>query len=438
MDDSHLQKSTQSLLLLLMNFIYNISIQLYYLAIKIASLFDTKAKQWLDGRNGIFDKLEKAINNEDSIIWFHVASLGEFEQGKPVIERLKQEFPSHKILLTFFSPSGYEIRKSYEKADYIFYLPIDSVKNARLFISIVNPKLVVFVKYEFWFNYINELYKNKIPLLMISVIFRPSQHFFKFWGGWSRKQLRKVTWFYVQNKESVKLLNDINIYHTDKSGDTRFDRVFELVKEDTSIPEIKQFKNNSSLIVAGSTWAPDEDILKHILAQSANQFKLIIAPHVVSETHIKELQTKFKEFSPILFTQFKESYNEHSRVLILNTTGILSHVYKYAEFSYIGGGFGVSIHNLLEPATYGQPVVFGPKYEKFQEALDLVQIGSGFPINNKEDALLIFDKLLTNKDLLITTSQNSKDYVNSQVGATNMVLGKIKEFIIEPSGQGKL
>lgn len=438
MDDSRSQKSPESVLLLLMSLLYNISVQLYLLGIKAAAPFNEKAKAWIEGRKNIFSELEKAIDKQDSVIWFHVASLGEFEQAKPVIESVKEEFPSHKVLLTFFSPSGYEIRKSYEKADYVFYLPLDSKRNAKKFISIVNPKLAVFIKYEFWFNYINELYKNKIPLLMISVIFRPSQHFFKFWGGWFRKQLRKVTWFYVQNNDSLKLLNKANIYHADKSGDTRFDRVHELVNENRTISEIEQFKNNDILVVAGSSWPPDEDILKYVLTKSKNNFKLVIAPHVVSRSHVEELKRKFKAFNPVLFTEFNETHTPSSRVLILNTTGMLSYVYRYAAFSYIGGGFGVSIHNLLEPVTYGQPVVFGPRFEKFQEAHDLIKAGSGFTINNKDEALTIFNKLLTDKDLLQKASATSKEYVNENIGATYMVIGKIKEFIVEPYVQGKL
>ena len=417
-----------------MRVLYNLTIKLYLASIKVAALYNNKAKKWLSGRKNIFKDLERTINKNDSIIWFHVASLGEFEQGKPVLEEIKKAFPSHKILLTFFSPSGYEVRKSYSGADYIFYLPIDTKKNAKKFIEIVNPKIAVFVKYEFWFNYINELYKNKIPLLMVSVIFRPSQHFFKFWGRWFRKQLHKVTWFYVQDNESVALLEKIKVYHAEKSGDTRFDRVFDLVQEKQSLKQIKQFKDDAFLVVAGSSWSPDEDILKYVLSQSSHLFKLIIAPHVVSESHIKELQQKFKRWSPVLFTELNPSQKITSRILILNTTGILSYVYRYADFSYIGGGFGAGIHNLLEPATYGQPVVFGPKYDKFREANELINIGSGFPIKNKEDALVIFNRLLNDKPLLNTSSQASKEYIEANTGATHKVISKIKEYLIEPVG----
>ena len=417
-----------------MRLLYNLTIHLYLLAIRVAALFNDKAKKWLSGRKNFFEELERTINKNDSIIWFHVASLGEFEQGKPVLEEIKKAFPSHKILLTFFSPSGYEIRKSYAGADYIFYLPIDTIKNAKKFISIVNPKIAVFVKYEFWFNYINELYKNKIPLLMVSVIFRPSQHFFKFWGRWFRKQLHKVTWFYVQDNESVALLDKIKVYHAGKSGDTRFDRVFDLAREKRSLQQIEQFKDDAFLVVAGSTWLPDEDILKYVLSQSSQPFKLIIAPHVVNESHIKELRQKFKSWSPVLFTEINPSQKITSRILILNTTGILSYVYRYADFSYIGGGFGTGIHNLLEPATYGQAVIFGPKYDKFREANELINIGSGFSIKNKEDALVIFHKLLSDKTLLKTTSIASKKYIEANTGATHKVIGKIKEYLIEPAG----
>ena len=421
-----------------MRLIYNISIQLYLFAIRVAALFNPKANQWLQGRKYLFEELQQSITEEDEIIWFHVASLGEFEQGRPLMEEVKKSFPGHKILLTFFSPSGYEVKKNYEGADYIFYLPLDTPSNARKFVSIVNPKMVVFVKYEFWFNYINELYKNKIPLLMISVIFRPSQHFFQFWGRWLRKQLSKVTWFYVQNKQSVELLKNINIYHADRSGDTRFDRVKALADEQHDIPAIERFKGKSLLMVAGSSWPPDEDILKYILEKSAKPFKLIVAPHVVNDSHVSELQQKFAPWNPILFTDFDSSFSEDSAVLIINTTGILSQVYRYADISYIGGGFGVGIHNLLEPATYGQPVLFGPNFKKFQEAHDLIDIKAGYPISNKEETLKIINLLMGDDALRTEIGNRAKKYVTNNAGATEIVLNKIKEFIVEPSTVNKL
>ncbi len=421
-----------------MHLLYNISIRLYLLAIRVAALFSPKAGQWLKGRKNLFEQLWQSIAPDDEIIWFHVASLGEFEQGRPLMEEVRKSFPGHKILLTFFSPSGYEVKKNFSGADYIFYLPIDTPSNAKKFISIIQPKMAIFVKYEFWYNYINELYKNKIPLLMISVIFRPSQHFFSFWGGWFRKQLHKVTWFYVQNNQSVNLLKRIKIFHADKSGDTRFDRVKALAEEQHELPAIQRFKGDSLLMVAGSTWPPDEAILSHVLDKSKTSFKLIIAPHVVSKAHINEIKQKFDRYHPVLFTDFEKTYTEEATVLIINTTGILSKIYRYAHLSYVGGGFGVGIHNLLEPATYGQPVLFGPHFNKFQEAHDLINIQSGFAISNETEALQKIDQLLANDGLRAESGRRAKKYVLDNAGATAIVLNKIKEFIVESSTAHKL
>ncbi len=421
-----------------MSLLYNISIWFYLTAIKLAARFNAKAAQWTKGRKTIFADLKNQIGSDDQIIWFHVASLGEFEQGRPLMEEVKKSFPGHKILLTFFSPSGYEVKKNYTGADYIFYLPMDTKTNAKQFISIVKPKMALFVKYEFWFNYINQLYKNKIPLLMVSVIFRPSQHFFRFWGGWFRKQLGKVTWFYVQNDQSVELLNQINIFHVNKSGDTRFDRVKTLSGKPHVISEVEQFKGNNMLLVAGSSWPPDEEILKYVLNKTKNPFRLIVAPHVVSDKHVNELKQKFKKWNPVLFTDYGNTSTEGSQVMILNTTGMLSHVYRYADVSYIGGGFGVGIHNLLEPATWGQPVIFGPNFNKFQEAHDLINLKTGFTVSNKEETLKVVETLLSDEPLRSTISSTNKKYIADNAGATNIVLEKIKEFIVEPSTANKL
>ncbi len=416
-----------------MKFFYNLFINLYTFFIGLAALFNPKAKAWKNGRKGIFKKLKQTIDKNDKIIWFHVASLGEFEQARPVIERIKEQFNNHKILLTFFSPSGYEIRKNYDKADYVFYLPADTPRNAKKFVKIVNPRLAVFVKYEFWFNYIDALYKNKIPLLMISVIFRPSQHFFQFWGIWFKRQLRKVTWFFVQNEESLELLNSIKVKHAEISGDTRFDRVYQIVKENKTIPEIEHFKGDSPLLVAGSTWPADEDILLYLLKNTPENFKVVLAPHVVDENHIREIEQKFKAFNPLLFTQFDESGTAPSRVLIINTTGLLAYAYRYATFSYVGGGFGAGIHNLLEPVTYGHPVIFGPNYHKFREAHDLIKVGCGFPVENKTEALEIVSNLLEDKEKLMLLSGKAKEFVTKNIGATGIIMEKIKEYVIEPS-----
>ncbi len=421
-----------------MSLIYNISIWFYLISIKLAARFNTKAAQWTKGRKTVFTDLKNQIGSEDQIIWFHVASLGEFEQGRPLMEKVKELFPGHKILLTFFSPSGYEVKKNYSGADYIFYLPMDTKTNAEKFISIVKPKMALFVKYEFWFNYINQLYKNKIPLLMVSVIFRPSQHFFRFWGGWFRKQLCKVTWFYVQNDRSVELLNQINIFHVSKSGDTRFDRVKTLTENPHDISVVEMFKGDGMLLIAGSSWPPDEEILKYVLNNTKNPFRLIIAPHVVNDKHVNELKQKFSKWNPVLFTNYGSTSAENSQVMILNTTGMLSQVYRYADVSYIGGGFGVGIHNLLEPATWGQPVIFGPNFNKFQEAHDLINLKTGFTVSNKEETMKVVETLLSDKSMRDTIANTNKRYIADNAGATDIVLEKIKEFIVEPSTANKL
>lgn len=412
-----------------MRLFYHIFIWVYAIGIRLAAFFNKKANLWLSGRKDVFLKLKEAIPENEKIIWFHCASLGEFEQGRPVIEAFRKHFKDHKILLTFFSPSGYEVRKNDEQADYIFYLPLDTAKNARKFIAITRPRMAVFVKYEFWFNYINELSLNKIPFFMISVIFRPSQHFFKPWGWWFRKQLQKVTYFFVQNEASIKLLNSVKVFHAELSGDTRFDRVMQLSSEEINLDIIREFAGDESLLIAGSTWPADEDVLKSLLLQSKQQFKLVLAPHIVSKAHIQQIQQKFKEQDPVLFSNFSKGKLTSTRVLIIDSIGMLSHIYRFGKIAYIGGGFGVGIHNVLEAATFGLPVIFGPNYQRFQEAVDLKSSGVGFPINNSENCLEIFDRLMDNEPLLQHSSAIARNYVVEKAGATASVLEKAKEFL---------
>jgi len=412
-----------------MQFIYNISVWAYAMGIRLAALFNGKARLWVHGRKAIFSKIADAIPKDEKLIWFHCASLGEFEQGRPVIEAFRQQFKDHKILLTFFSPSGYEVRKNYKKADYVFYLPLDTPKNAKQFIALTNPRMAVFVKYEFWFNYLNELSRNKIPLLMISVIFRPSQHFFKPWGGWFRKQLQKVTFFFVQNEISIKLLNSAKVFHAEVSGDTRFDRVMELPSEEIKLPVFETFAKGETLLIAGSTWPADEDILKDLLLQSKHKFKMVLAPHIVSKEHIQQLLDKFKKWQPLLFSKIKNNNPAKSRLLIIDSIGLLSHLYRFGNIAYIGGGFGVGIHNVLEAATYGLPVIFGPNYQRFQEAVELSQAGGGFPISNSKECLEAFNLLMNDETLLQQTSNIARNYVIENAGATSLVLEKAKEYL---------
>ena len=413
-----------------MKLIYNIFIFIYSAAIRLASFFNSKARQWIDGRKDIWLKIKKEQLSGKQIIWVHCASLGEFEQGRPVIEQLRSTYPDHKILLTFFSPSGYEVRKNYEYADYVFYLPIDTKKNAHRFIGYVKPKLVIFIKYEFWFNYIDVLYRQKIPLIFVSVIFRPSQHFFRLWGKWYARQLNKITFLFVQNEESIELLDSIGIFHAEISGDTRFDRVIQLPDELVSFPVVEKFKGKSTLLIAGSTWHPDENILHELLLRSKAEFKLVIAPHLINHEHLTDIRQRFKDYNPLVYSNAETHNPDKHKVLIIDSIGMLSQLYRYADIAYIGGGFGVGIHNVLEASTYGIPVLFGPNYKRFREAVELRDIGGGFPIANSEECIEVFDKLLKDENAYIKSASIAKQYVRKNAGATQMVINKVKEYIV--------
>jgi len=413
-----------------MRFLYNLFVFTYRLAIKMAAFFgNEKAKKWVEGRKNIFTELAHAIGKDDKIIWIHCASLGEFEQGRPLIETLKKRYKEYKILLTFFSPSGYEIRKEYDLADYIYYLPMDTPGNARKFIRIAHPRIVFFIKYEFWFNYINELSVRKIPLFMVSTIFRPSQHFFKFWGAWFKKQLRKVTFLFVQDQESLELLENIKIYHADMIGDTRFDRVIAMAEENKKFPVIEEFAGKELLLIAGSTWPSDENKLVGLLERLKTPFKLLMAPHQIDKEHIDQLVKGFDKYNPVLYSKASTADLKNSRVLIVDAIGYLSYLYKYADVTYIGGGFGAGIHNLLEAATYGKPVIFGPNHQKFKEAIDLKNAGGGYAISGTEDLISSCALLLSDQQKRSESGAAAKRYVTSHAGATEKVLDKANEYV---------
>lgn len=412
-----------------MRVVYNFFIYGYAFLIRIAAPFNRQARQWMDGRKKGFSMMEKAVGESEGIVWFHCASLGEFEQGRPVMEAFREAFPDYKILLTFFSPSGYELRKNYPGADYIFYLPIDKPKNARRFIRIFKPKLVVFIKYEYWYNYIKELSKNKIPLFFVSAIFRQNQYFFRPGGTWFRNQLQKVTWFQVQEENSSELLNSIHVFHNQIGGDTRFDRVLKVSQEPVSLPVIENYAAGANLFVCGSTWPPDEDIIKDYLTHE-DRVKVILAPHKIDEEHITEIQNKFKAFNPVIYSEIAGNVPDNSRVLIINTIGLLSHLYRYGRLAYVGGGFGVGIHNLPEAAVYGLPVIFGPNYQRFREARDLLKNGGGFTISDKKSFRQTADTLLHDAEKYQQASKSAAGYVKQQSGATFKAMEKIKEFLV--------
>lgn len=399
---------------------------LYLLAIMLASLFKKKARLWLEGRKKLFKKLRSSFAENEKVAWFHCASLGEFEQARELIESFKKKYPDHKVLLTFFSPSGYLARKNYDKADHVFYLPVDTKANARKFISLVNPKIVFFIKYEYWFNYLAELKRNNIPAFFVSAILRRDQHFFKSYGGWFRKQLKNISYFFVQNELSLHLLNSINISNAMVTGDTRFDRVYRIAQETKEFALIESFKNNDPLLLAGSTWPEDEEIVFQ-LQSTIPAIKLIIAPHEVHETRVRKLHQKAGE-GAILFSEANNNNLKNCKVLIIDSIGMLSHLYRYSDISYIGGGFGAGIHNILEAATFGMPVFFGPNYKKFKEASDLIDLGGAFPINTFNDLKEKITTFIENKSELTQAGNICRCYVAENKGATEKILNHIIKF----------
>ncbi|WP_257213999.1 3-deoxy-D-manno-octulosonic acid transferase [Sphingobacterium sp. 1.A.5] len=405
----------------MMRFLYDLGISIYSLLIWILAPFNAKAKLLVTGRKGLLKQIEQTVEQGQEYIWFHFASLGEFEQGRSVMEQIKQRFPSEKIIVTFFSPSGYEIRKNTPLADFVFYLPADTSKNARKFLDILNPKFAIFTKYEYWYHYFNELNKRNIRLLMISAIFREDQIFFKQYGGFLRSILKKVSYFFTQNNESVNMLKWIGITKAGLAGDTRFDRVVELPKQHKEILPALHFSKDSNVLVAGSTWPEDEILLKELL-EKHKDLKAIIAPHEIHDDHINALQKMFP--NAMLFSKY-DTYTDQqktvSRELIIDNIGMLSSLYHYGRIAYIGGGFGAGIHNTLEAATYGMPVIFGPKYEKFQEAIDLLELGAGFSISKYQELEEVFTAL-QQSDKLLKSSLAAKNYVQQRSGATQIIM----------------
>jgi len=400
--------------------IYNIGINLYFCAIYVASFFNKKAKLWLTGRNNvIYKKFEKSL-------WFHFASLGEFEQGRPLLEQVRKNQPEIKIVVTFFSPSGYEIRKNTPLADAVYYLPLDTAANAREFIEAINPEAAIFTKYEYWYHYFNELHKKEIPLYVISGIFRPGQVFFKWYGGLHRKMLGFVTYFFVQDSASKELLQTLGISNVEVSGDTRFDRVWANAQHPTELPAINQFKNDHKLFIAGSTW-PDDEALVATLVKDYADWKFIFAPHEIGEDKIEKLIGLLPLNSVIRYSQIEGnqlSLNNY-QTLIIDNIGMLSSLYQYADVALIGGGFGAGIHNTLEAAAFGLPVIFGPNYDKFKEAKDLISIKGGYSINDEPELKATVAYITEDIQRYNETCLAVKDYVKENTGATKTIADHI-------------
>jgi len=438
-----------------MTFIYSIGIFLFHLLIRIAAISGEKARKWIKGRKGLLEKIKNEVDPTKKHTWFHFASLGEFEQGRSVLEKYKSTFPDRLILVTFFSPSGYETRKNFLLADHVFYLPADSASNARKFIDLINPELVFFTKYDFWYFYFRELKQRGIPLLMVSSIFRADQVFFRWYGGIFRKMLSYVTHFFVQNQESVVLLRSLGFNNVTLSGDTRFDRVIEVAKNVRELPVISYFATGNRVLVAGSTWPED---LERLLTfhQVFPDWKIIIAPHNITPQNIKytcdvfSSGILFSDLSDYMHKRHLESDHQKKRnidmdiayqdtdteadlipehkspVLIIDNMGMLSSLYGYGDIAYIGGGFGAGIHNTLEAAAYGMPVIFGPNYQKFQEAKDLLQAKAAFFITNGRELISVVEELM-DYQVRIEAGNRAVGYVQQQAGATDRIMDYVKE-----------
>lgn len=401
---------------------YSLGIIILSGLVRFAALFNAKSKAFVNGRSKLFFRLESAFQNEQApVAWVHCASLGEFEQGRPVIEQFKKEFPAFKILLTFFSPSGYEVRKNYTQADYIFYLPWDTASNAKRFIKITKPKIAFFVKYEFWHNYTKVLSIENIPLLSVSSIFRENQIFFKPYGGWFRSILRKFDHFFVQNEKSEQLLKYIGIENVTIAGDTRFDRVSEVIRKAKEIQIAKEFKGSDNVMVVGSCWSEDLGLLAPHINGSAGKLKFIIAPHEVKESFLVEIETAL-DVKTIRYSRVKSDVNQYD-VLIIDNVGMLSSLYRYGEFAFVGGGFGKGLHNILEAACYGIPIFFGNKnYQKFQEAIELIMRGGAFDVKDYADFKSKYELLINRPENYVLACDVTKSYVEENTGATQKVI----------------
>lgn len=408
-----------------MHFLYNLAILSTQFLLKIIAFFSPKMKLFVDGRKDVFTILEQKISANDQTIWFHAASLGEYEQGLPVIEKIKDNYPTHKIVVTFFSPSGYEVRKNNTVADVTVYLPLDTQKNAKRFLELVHPDLVFFIKYEFWINYLDQLQKQNIPTYLISGIFRKKQLFFKWYGGFYRKALNTFTYFFVQNEDSKKLITQLGKTNVIVSGDTRFDRVVAILEKDNTLDFIAQFKNTKTTIVIGSSWPKDETILSEYINSCIYDVKFIIAPHNIKPEQIEQLQNSITK-KTVLFSEKENKDLSKFEVFIIDTIGILTKIYSYGDIAYVGGGFGnPGVHNLLEPATFGIPIVIGPNYSHFDEAINLVEIGGSISINDSKELEIAFSTLIQNADIRYQKGEICRSFVQKNKGATNSILEKI-------------
>lgn len=405
----------------MMRILYDLGIRLYYLLILLVSPFNLKARQWIRGRRGLMKEIENTIDPALPLIWFHCSSLGEFEQGRPLMEKIRERDPGRHILLTFYSPSGYEIRKDYPGTDFVFYLPLDTRVNAKRFLRLLNIEKAYFIKYEFWYHLLTSLKSHNIPVYLVSGIFRKEQVFFRSWGKWFRKILACFEHLFVQQESSLDLLKSIGIQNVSLAGDTRFDRVRSIVQASTEDPRFMAFKGSSSIIIAGSTWPQDEELLVRYINQTGRLLRWIIVPHEIHESGIIRLISQINKKCQRYTTMANKDLSK-TEVIIVDTIGLLSSLYQYAEVAYIGGGFGKGIHNTLEAATFGLPVIFGPKYQKFQEAVDLVGNKAAFPVRDYASFERILSSLLNEPRLMKEAGESARKLVMDNLGATEQIL----------------
>jgi len=412
-------------MMILFELLYLAVVKSYGMGIFLFSFFNKKASLWIKGRRHNFTEIKKSLQSGEKRIWFHFPSLGEFEQGSPVLEAVRREYPQHKIVMTFFSPSGYEVRKNDPNADYVFYMPLDGPFNSSKFIGLVNPEMAFFVKYDFWHYYIRELKDRKIPSYFISCIFRPSQVYFKWYGIFFEKILRRVTHLFVQNQSSLELLYRRSIPSVTVSGDTRFDRVYEKATNRKENPVVQNFKGSARLVICGSTWHEDERIITDIINEDKSSTRWIIAPHEIKEENLSRLMNAIQKQAVRFSAVSAGTGFSNASVMIIDNVGMLSDIYGQADAAIIGGGFGKGIHNILEAAVYGIPVLFGPRHEKFQEAKDLVSLKGAFCFRSRNDLRKLLDSIQADGERERIQKINA-GYVNSKKGATGIIMNFLK------------
>ncbi len=403
-----------------MRFIYSVAIYFYLFLIYLSSPFSKKASLWIQGRKNIFLFLKEKCKNK-KIVWIHTASLGEYEQGKPLIERIKQELPDITILCTFFSPSGYEVKKNDTLPHIISYLPLDTPSQVKQFLDVVNPIATFFIKYEYWYNFMHQLAERDIPFYYVSAIYREEQPFFKWYGKWFRKHLQKCTFFYVQNEKSLLLLQSIGINQAKIIGDTRFDRVYQIATQRTELSAITDFKQEKKILVCGSTWQEDEKVIYELYKQIYPKYKLIIAPHLTHEEHIINIEKRFSSYKTVRYSEKKGKNISAYNVLIVDSIGLLSKLYAYGEFAFIGGGFKTGLHNILEAVVYHIPIFFGPKFSKFNEAKELVALQVAFSVSTASTLIQIFNQLDKEKEQYRLIQEKAKKYIENNLGAVKKI-----------------